>query len=266
MRFEELDADFIRRLGSATDANRAQELVDNKQVRYRYRLANSLQAVVWDDEEAVPVTVTLENGQLRSTCPCPEGVEWCSYALSVLLAWVDNPESFLNRTALKERLKQYSKHELIKIILDLADKVHEVREVLRGENLELEDILESIDLIIAEAGEAIPAALPAAEEKLRHTQGMADRLAESGRLSEGRAIYFYLLDNIFGLEEEKGGKVIFSPDFKRELFEEYCQFIHEDRNLDLSLVGQEVEQLESRAVAQAGQLDFTEIKKILSRE
>ncbi len=266
MRFEELDTDFIYRLGTPADADRARELVDNKQVRFRYRLANSLQAVVWDNDQPIPVTVSIDNGQLQSTCACPEGVQWCPYALSVLLAWVDNPESFLNRTALKDRLKQYSKHELIKIILDLADKVQEVREILREENLELEDILENIDHIISEAGEVSAAALPAVEEKLRHSQSMADRLAESGRLSEARAIYFYLLDNIYGVEEEKGGKVIFSPEFKRELFEEYCQFIHEDRNLDLPLVQQEVEQLESRAVAQAGQLDFTEIKKMLAQE
>lgn len=264
MRFEDLDTDFVRRLGTPADANRAQELVDNNQVRYRYRLANSLQAMVRDQQVLVPVTVTLENDDLKAECGCPDKNEWCPYSLAVLLAYLKDPEGFLNRAALKERLKQYSRHELIKMILDLADEVQEVREFLRQENLDLEEILENIDQVITAFGTAAPSTLPALEDKLRHAQTLADRLAQSGRLSEARAIYFYLLDNIFGLEEEKGRTDLIAQDLKRELFEEYGQFIHEDRNLDMSLVQQEIEQLESRPSAVAGEFDFAELKKDLA--
>jgi hypothetical protein len=103
-----------------------------------------------------------------------------------------------------------------------------------------------------------------AENKLRRAQARADRLAQSGRLAEARSIYFYLLDSILSLEEKFKKEGLFAADLKTELFEEYCQFIHEDRHLEKELVQQEIEQLESRAPAFLGKLDLTEIKQELS--
>jgi hypothetical protein len=57
---------------------------------------------------------------------------------------------------------------------------------------------------------------------------------------------------------------MFSTDLKQELFEEYCQFIHEDRHLEKELVQQEIEQLESRAPGFQGEMDLSEIKRELS--
>ena len=100
-----------------------------------------------------------------------------------------------------------------------------------------------------------------AENKLRRAQAKADRLAQSGRLSEARSIYFYLLDNILGLEERLGQVSLFSQSLKEDLFEEYCQFIHEDRQLERDLVQQELEQLESHGAVSRGQLDLSEVKQ-----
>jgi uncharacterized Zn finger protein len=267
MRFEELDTDTVSGLGTEPNVARAEQLVNNNKVLYRYRVSDRLEAVVLDNDELIPVTVSIEDGKLQNTCACPQKEEyWCSYALAVLLAWINAPESFLSRTSLKERLKQYSRNELIKIILDLADRVLDVREILKQENPDLDDILESIDQIIAEAVAGGPKSIDQIEDKLRQAQAKADRLAQSGRLSEARAIYFYILDNIFGLEEDHGQVGVLSQDLKRELFEEYCQFIHEDRNLDYQLVQQEIEQLESRPQESIGQLDFTEIKRMLAEK
>ena len=99
------------------------------------------------------------------------------------------------------------------------------------------------------------------EEKLRQAQDKADRLAQMGRLSEARATYFYLLDNVYGLEEDLDKTGLFSEDLKQELFEEYCQLIHEDRHLDRTLVQQEIEQLETRAAIIQGQFNFEDLKK-----
>jgi hypothetical protein len=99
------------------------------------------------------------------------------------------------------------------------------------------------------------------EEKLRQAQEKADRLAQMGRLSEARATYFYLLDNVYGLEEDLDKAGLFSDDLKQELFEEYCQLIHEDRHLDRTLVQQEIEQLESRTAFVQGQLNFGDLKE-----
>ncbi len=153
---------------------------------------------------------------------------------------------------------------MVRIILELADRVLEVREILKQENPELEDILESIDQIMAEISESETPALAKVEDKLRRVQIHADRLSQSGRLSEARAIYFYILDNILGLEEDRGQVDLLSAELKQELYEEYCQLIHEDRHLDRQLVQQEIEQLESRPLAAQSSLDFTEIKKAIS--
>lgn len=264
MRFEELDTDTIRHLGTSENLARAQELVNNSQVRYRYRLADCLQAAVVDNN-LFQVEVCIANGQLRYTCSSPWQEEtWSPYALAVLWAWVSAPDSFLQRTALKERLKQYAKNELVRIVLELADKVWEVREILKQENQELEDILEGIDQIMTEVGPSGTWSIAEGEDKLREAQAKADRLAQSGRLSEARAIYFYLLDNMMGLEEEKGQVDLFSQELKQELYEEYCQLIHEDRHPDRHLIQQEIEQLESRPAATQGPFDFAEIKKAIS--
>ncbi|MFI5331907.1 MAG: hypothetical protein ACHQ2F_12880, partial [Desulfobaccales bacterium] len=164
---------------------------------------------------------------------------------------------------LKERLKKYSKRELLEIILDLADRVPEVRAVLKEEDQGLDDILESIDRVVEETSPDAYA-VAEAENKLRRAQSRADRLAQSGRLAEARSIYFYLLDSILSLEEKFKKEDLFSAALKQELFEEYCQFIHEDRHLEKELVQQEIEQLESRAPGFQGEMDLSEIKRELS--
>ncbi|OPX19159.1 MAG: hypothetical protein BZ151_10695 [Desulfobacca sp. 4484_104] len=264
MRWEELDSDTVRSLGTPENMALAQELVEKNQVRYRYRLPDRLQAGILANN-GFQIEVLIENGQLKYNYPYPwEGEAWSPYALAVLWAWVNEPDSFLLRSAIKERLKQYSKAELVRIILELADRVPEVREILKQENPELEDILESIDQIMAEITDSPAPAIAKIEDKLRQAQTHADRLSQSGRLSEARAIYFYILDNILGLEEEQGQIDLLSPELKQELYEEYCQLIHEDDNLDRQLVQQEIEQLESRPPAAQSHLDFTEVKKAIS--
>jgi uncharacterized Zn finger protein len=263
MRFEDLNAEKIRQLGSEERWLSAQELVNNDQVYYRYRTPDRLEAAVQDKDNWYPAVVSIVDGALQSSCSCPEqGDGWCTCALAVLAAWVDNPDSFLDRSALKEQLKQYSKSELIKIILEMADKVVEAREILKEESPDLDSLLESVDHIFAEAGSSGAGDTEELEEKLRQAQEKADRLAQMGRLSEARATYFYLLDNVYGLEEDLGKPDLFSEDLKQELFEEYCQLIHEDRHLDRTLVQQEIEQLETRAAFVQGQLTFGELKKI----
>jgi len=264
MRFEELEAQTLDQIGSPEGQTLARTLVQNHQVRHGYRLPDRLRGVVLDGQPYV-VEAKILDDQLTYQCSCPqaEEEEICPHVLALLRAWVEEPEKFLSQLELKERLKKYSKRELLEIILDMADRVPEVRGVLKEEDQGLDDILESIDRVVEEIS-ADPHAVADAENKLRRAQARADRLAQSGRLAEARSVYFYLLDSILSLEEKFKKEGLFAADLKTELFEEYCQFIHEDRHLEKELVQQEIEQLESRAPAFHGELDLSEIKRELS--
>jgi hypothetical protein len=99
-----------------------------------------------------------------------------------------------------------------------------------------------------------------AEAKLQRAQAWADRLAQTGQLAEARAIYFYLLDKMLGVEETLPGKQLFAKELKEELFEEYCQLIHEDRQIERDLVQQELEQLANREAVTRGELDLSEVQ------
>lgn len=264
MRFEDLDNQTLSRIGTPEATARAQALARGQQVQQPFRLPNRIQGVV-QEEQSFLVEVRVQNDQLSYVCSCPqvEAGEVCSHALALLWAWVEEPGKFLNQAELKERLQKYSKKEMLEIILDLAERVPEVRSILKEEDQGLDDILEAIDRVVEEvAGDAT--ALTEAESKLRRAQVRADRLAQSGRLAEARSIYFYLLDNILSLEEKSQKAQLFSPELKKELFEEYCQFIHEDRHLEKDLVQQEIEQLESRAPAYRAELDLAEVKRELA--
>jgi uncharacterized Zn finger protein len=264
MRFEELDAQTLEQIGTPADNDKAKALVENHQVQHGYRLPDRLRGLVWD-EQAFRVEVRITDDQLSYVCACPqeEGGPLCPHVLALLRAWNQEPEKFLNQSELKERLRKYSKRELVDIILDLADRVDAARGILKEEDQGLDDILESIDRVMEEVLDE-PASLAEAEARLRRAQGRADRLAQSGRLAEARSIYFYLLDNILSLEEKFKREQIFSPDLKKDLFEEYCQFIHEDRHLEKELVQQEIEQLESRTPISLGDLDLSEVKRDLA--
>lgn len=263
MRFDELQPQTLEQIGSPEANALARTLVEDHHVHHGYRSLDRLQGVV-EDSEAFQVEVKIKNDQLSFMCSCAqsEAGEMCAHVLALLRAWLDQPTAFLNRTELSERLKKYSKKDLVDIIIDLADRVPEVRGVLKEEEQGLDEILESVDLIIEDVAE--DSLEPAeAERKLRRAQAQADRLAQSGRLSEARSIYFYLLDNILGLEERLEKPTLFSQDLKSELFEEYCQFIHEDRALERELVQQELEQLENRTAFARGDLDLSEVKQEL---
>jgi hypothetical protein len=265
MRFDDLDAKTLDQIAPPEINARARELIQNNQVQFAYRLPDRLQALVWD-EESYQVEARIREDQLSCMCPCNQEAEGqiCHHALALLWAWVTEPEKFLNRNDLKERLKKYAKKDLLDIIIDLADQVPEVRGVLKEEEQGQEDILEVIDQIVDEvADESID--LDRAENKLRKAQVNADRLAQSGRLSEARSIYFYILDNILGLEERLGKTTLFSQTLKEDLFEEYCQFIHEDRQLERELVQQELKQLEKYGAVSRGELDLSEVKQEVSR-
>lgn len=264
MRFEDLTADRVRQLGSEADWSKARELLERGLLHYRYRAGDRLEGAILENDQWYPVTVTIVDGELQASCSCPhEGPGWCPGSLALLAAWLEEPESFLDRAQLREHLRQYSKGELVKIILEMADKVYASRELLKAESPDLDTILETIDQIVAEAAGLSDSEL---RERMRSAQEKADRLAEMGRLSEARATYFYLLDNIYGLEEELQKPGLFPEDFKQELFEEYCQLIHEDRHLDRSLVQQEIEQLESREAFRASAMSFSELKQRFFQE
>jgi uncharacterized Zn finger protein len=263
MRFDELQSQTLEQIGSPEANALARTLVEDHHVHHGYRSLDRLQGVV-EDSEAFQVEVKIKNDQLSFMCSCAqsEAGEMCAHVLALLRAWLDQPTAFLNRTELSERLKKYSKKDLVDIIIDLADRVPEVRSVLKEEEQGLDEILESVDLVIEDVAE--DSLEPAeAERKLRRAQAQADRLAQSGRLSEARSIYFYLLDNVLGLEERLEKPTLFSQDLKSELFEEYCQFIHEDRALERELVQQELEQLENRTAFTRGDLDLSEVKQEL---
>jgi uncharacterized Zn finger protein len=261
MRFDDLDVKTLEQIATPEVNARARELVQSKQLQFAYRLPDRLQAVVWD-EESYPVEARIKEDQLSCLCHCNQEVEGgiCPHALALLWAWATEPEKFLNRQDLQDRFKKYSKKDLLDIILDLADRVPEVRGVLKEEEQGLEEILESIDHIVEEvADDSVDP--DRAEDKLRRAQSWADRLAQSGRLAEARSIYFYLLDNILGMEERLGKGPLFSQTLKEDLFEEYCQFIHEDRQLERDLVQQELERLESHDAVSRGELDISEVKQ-----
>lgn len=263
MRFDELQPQTLEQIGTPEANTLARNLVEEGRVHYGYRSPDRLQGVV-EDGGSFQVEVRIKNDQLSYMCSCPrsEAGEICAHVLALLRAWLERPAAFLNRTELSDRLKKYSKRDLVDIIVDLADRVPEARPILKEEEQGLDEILESIDEIIDDVAE--DSLEPAeAERKLRRTQAQADRLAQSGRLSEARSIYFYLLDNILGLEERLGNPRLFSQELKDELFEEYCQFIHEDRALERELVQQELEQLETRNAFARGELDLSEVKQEL---
>ena len=265
MRFDNLDSKTLEHIASPELTARAQELAQNNQLQYAYRLPDRLQAVVWD-EESYPVEARAREGQLSFVCHCSQEAEGgiCPHALALLWAWVTEPERFLNRSDLQERFKKYSRKDLMDILLDLADRVPEVRAVLKEEEQGLEEILESIDHIVEEvADDSVDP--DRAENRLRRAQAWADRMAQSGRLAEARSIYFYLLDNILGLEERLEKGALFSQTLKEDLFEEYCQFIHEDRQLERDLVQQELERLESHGAVSRGELDLSEVKQEVLR-
>jgi hypothetical protein len=264
MRFEDLDAQTLTQIGTPEATGHAQELVKSHQVKFGYRMPDRLRGRVVDGP-AFKVEARIQNDQLTYVCDCPlaESGELCPHVLALLWAWIEDQGKFLHQSELKERLKKYSKRELLDIILDLADRVPESRGILKEEEQGLEDILESIDRVLEEVSDEA-GALSEAESKLRRAQARADRLAQTGRLAEARSIYFYLLDNILSLEERFKKEQLFSPDLKKELFEEYIQFIHEDRHLEKELVQQEIEQLESRAPILLGQVDLSEVKRELS--
>jgi hypothetical protein len=264
MRFEDLDAQTLDQIGTPEDNEKARVLVENHQVEFGYRLPDRLRGLVMD-EQPFRVEVRIADDQLTYVCACPqeEGGALCPHVLALLRAWSQEPEKFLNQIELKERLKKYSKRELLDIILDLADRVDAARAILKEEDQGLDDILESIDRVMEEVTSEA-ASLAEAEDKLGRAQARADRLAQSGRLAEARSIYFYLLDNILSLEEKFKQEHLFSIDLKKELFEEYCQFIHEDRHLEKELVQQEIEQLESRTPTSLGEMDLSEVKRELA--
>jgi uncharacterized Zn finger protein len=261
MRFNDFDFKTLDQIGSPEANAKARELSENNQVQCGYRLPDRLHAVV-GDKEPFPVEVRIKDDQLSCFCSCTHeaGGEICPHALAVLWSWVDDPGRFLSRSDLQERLKKYSKKDLLDIIMDLADRVPDVRTVLKEEEQGLEEILESIDHIVEDVADDSMDP-DRAESKLRRAQAWADRLAQGGRLAEARSIYFYLLDNILGLEERLQKSAVFSKGLKDDLFEEYVQFIHEDRQLERELVQQELEQLETRTAVTRGELDLSEVKE-----
>ncbi len=261
MRFEDLQAQTLDQISTPEARAQARTLVQNNRVQYCYRMPDRLQGLV-QTEQPFQVEVKVQNEHLSYVCSCPqvEGGEICPHVLALLWAWVEDPGRFLNREDLKEHLKKYAKKDLVEIVLELADRVPEARRVLKEEEMGLDEILESIDHIVEEVA-ADNMTASEAEINLRRAQTRADRLASSGQLAEARAIYFYLLDNILALEERVQRDHLFTPELKAELFEEYCQFIHEDRHLERELVQSELEQLESRA---RGELDLAEIKQEVS--
>ena len=96
------------------------KLFQDGQVKHRFQANYGLQATVRSDT-AYRIEMIVDGEQLFGKCTCHAGNSPCEHQTAVLLAWLNEPQTFTSYQLLRKSIRLKEKNELVDILMNLIE-------------------------------------------------------------------------------------------------------------------------------------------------
>ena len=268
MKLDKLTKKAIQQRCDAQVYERGLDYYRSGRVQRRLRTVRGLKATV-QGTIAYDVSITERRGKLITICTCPYGQTWdgdCKHIVAVLLAWLEEPESFAAVKDFPEVLQKKTKEELVEMLSQIGEVYPQIAQDFLGAGgrefdpgVAMREALEAFE----SSGESTPAELV---RRIEPIVQRAEAALVRGDAEMARRIYYELVLGCLGVEEKYGSTEIF-PD---GLVYGYAQGYHEaveadpEREQKRDMILDEIAKMEGIEVAEIEGVEFDEVRKLLT--
>lgn len=268
MKLEKLTRKIIQQRCDAQVYERGEDYYRSGRVRQRMKSTRGIKVQV-HGTQVYAVAITERRGEMVAICTCPYGQSWegyCKHIVAVLLAWLEEPESFAAVKDFPEMLQKKTKEELVEMLSQIGETYPAIAQDFLGAGgrefdpgAAMREALEAFE----SSGESTRA------ELVRRIEPIAQRAEAAlvrGDTEMARRTYYELVLRCLQSEEKYGSTEIF-PD---GLVYSYAQGYHEaveadpEREQKAAMILEEIAEMEGIEVAEIEGIEFGELRKLLA--
>jgi hypothetical protein len=241
-----LTESIIRTRCSEASFKRGQNYYTGGAIKRRLRHSHTNLEAQVVGSQTYTVTVWLDNDdRLKANCNCPYDYGGdCKHIVAVLLAWINEPESFHPPVDLKAILKKRSKAELIDLLLDIFTiypSLPDELDVIDGPDDQ--DLESKVTALFSNMHPWGTLTEDQVEAHLKLIARRADRLARHGQANLACRIYYALINGCVSLCRDYGSYDFFSPDIPYDFAVAYNELAIEQIAENRSIIERELEEI-----------------------
>lgn len=110
----------VQTFASNETYRKGERIFENNLVKNRFQTNFGLKATVRGDK-TLQVEMIVDNEQLFGRCTCHVGNTPCEHQVATLLAWLNEPKSFISYETLRKSIKLKDKNTLVDILINLCE-------------------------------------------------------------------------------------------------------------------------------------------------
>jgi hypothetical protein len=211
---------------------RGEQIFEGQLVKHRFRTNYGLQATVRGTGN-FRVEMVVDGERLFGRCSCHDGGAPCEHMVSVLLSWVNEPNTFISYQNLRKAIREKDKNTLVDVLINLIEIWPELSQffVLAPDSDELKTIREDVAVLFdfPLTQKIDPATII---ESCRIQFVRAKIYRNEGKWSAARILFFEVLNRTLALLDSQQTIGAFPENFIAELGDDYEEIALGDPEFD----------------------------------
>lgn len=242
---------------------KGERIFENNLVKNRFQTNFGLKAIVRGDKNH-HTEMIVDHDQLFGRCTCHVGNTPCEHQVALLLAWLNEPESFVSYQTLRKAIKLKDKNALADILINLCEAFPDLsRLFVTAPGL---DELQVIEEDVADIFDFPHTDKIDPHEIIASFQILFIRakiLRSEGKYSQARSVYFRVLQRILALMDSKQLSAPFPPSTLIDIADDYEEIAISDPDFEkhIERLREEFSELSSYASAEQEELFFEQLKE-----
>ncbi len=211
---------------------KGEQIFENDLVKHRFQTNFGLQATVRSTGK-YRIEMIVDGEQIFGRCSCHAGSTPCDHQVAVLLAWLNEPNSFISYQQLRKSIRVKDKTTLIDILLNLIEIFPEISRffVRVPEEQEIpllrEDVADIFDY--PQAQKIDPREI---EDACQILFVRTKLLRAEDKWDQARILLFEILNRILSLVDQQQLTEAFRENFIAELGDDYEEIVLNDPDFD----------------------------------
>ncbi|MBN1996235.1 hypothetical protein JW935_01700 [candidate division KSB1 bacterium] len=211
---------------------KGEQIFENDLVKHRFQTNFGLQATVRSTGK-YRIEMIVDGEQIFGRCSCHAGSTPCEHQVAVLLAWLNESNTFISYQQLRKSIRVKDKTTLIDILLNLIEIFPEISrffvDIPESEEAELlrEDVADIFDY--PQAQKINPREI---EDACQILFVRTKLLRTEGKWDKARILLFEILNRILSLVDEQQLADSFRENFIAELGDDYEEIVLNDPDFE----------------------------------
>jgi hypothetical protein len=246
---------------------KGERIFENNLVKNRFQTNFGLKAIVRGSKN-YHTEMIIDHEQLFGRCSCHVGNSPCEHQVAVLLAWLNEPESFVSYQVLRKAIKLKDKNALADILINLCEAFPDLsRLFVTTPGM---DELQAIEEDVADIFDFPHTDKIDPHEIMASFQILFIRakiLRSEGKYTQARTIYFKVLQRILALIDSRQLSASFPENTIMDIADDYEEIALSDGDFDdqIEQLTEEVQELSGHEAAEHEGLFFEQIKEKIAQ-